>query len=169
MNEIAEKAEFAVGTLYKFFDSKENIYLSMLSGLSTDFHDSFIKVLTSEADEIETLRNFVKILRREFMRNAGILRLYFAETRGMSFNLKADLNIDIRRQYDETLDMVAAVFERGARKKIFTTFSSPYHLSVALVSICDAFLFLWLEDPERHPYPGDPDVILDILFKGALA
>jgi hypothetical protein len=29
-----------------------------------------------------------------------------------------------------------------------------------------AFLFLWLEAPESHPYPEEPDTILDILFKG---
>jgi hypothetical protein len=44
--------------------------------------------------------------------------------------------------------------------------ADPYYLAVALDSLTNAFLFLWLEAPERHPYPEDPDIILNILFKG---
>jgi len=41
-----------------------------------------------------------------------------------------------------------------------------YKLAVALDSITNVFLFLWLEAPERHPYPEDPGHILDIILKG---
>jgi TetR/AcrR family transcriptional regulator len=39
-------------------------------------------------------------------------------------------------------------------------------LSVALDSTVDGFLLLWLDAPERDPYPEDPDVILNVFFKG---
>ena len=47
--------------------------------------------------------------------------------------------------------------------------ADPYSLAVAIESLTNAFLFLWLEAPERHPYPEDPDTILNILFKGLVA
>ncbi len=46
--------------------------------------------------------------------------------------------------------------------------ADPYYLAVAIDSLTNAFLFLWLEAPERHPYPENPDTILDILFKGLI-
>jgi hypothetical protein len=27
-------------------------------------------------------------------------------------------------------------------------------------------LFLWLENPEKHPYPENPNEVLNLLFKG---
>jgi hypothetical protein len=95
-----------------------------------------------------------------------MIRLYFAETRGASFNVKAGLDYEIREQYGNFLEMLASIFESGIRKKLFKKIFDPYHLAVAIDSLTNAFLFLWLEAPDRHPYPEDPDVILDILFKG---
>jgi len=46
--------------------------------------------------------------------------------------------------------------------------ADTYHLAVAVESLTNGFLFLWLEAPERHPYPEDPDTILNILFKGLI-
>lgn len=40
------------------------------------------------------------------------------------------------------------------------------NLAVTIESLTNTFLFLWLEAPDRHPYPDDPDTILNILFKG---
>jgi len=42
-------------------------------------------------------------------------------------------------------------------------------LAVAVESLTNAFFLLWLESPERHPYPDNPDTIFDILFKGLIA
>ena len=64
------------------------------------------------------------------------------------------------------LQTLASIFESGMKRKRFKKIADPYHLAVALDSLTNAFLFLWLEAPERHPYPEDPDTILNILFKG---
>jgi hypothetical protein len=60
------------------------------------------------------------------------------------------------------------VFESGIRKERFRNIADPYHLAIALDSVFDAFLLLWLDAPDRHPYPNDPDTILNILFKGLI-
>jgi len=66
------------------------------------------------------------------------------------------------------MEKLASVFESGIRKKRIREIASPYHLAVALDSVVDAFLLLWMEAPERHPYPEDSAAILDIFFKGLL-
>ena len=166
MHEIAEKAEFAVGTLYKFFQNKEDLYKSLILEQSDRFHEALTKAIEEADDEIEKLRNYVKAKGRVFMDNVFTIRLYFAETRGASFNIKAGLDSKIRERYCRFLHTLASVFESGMKKKLFQKIAEPYHLAVALDSLCNAFLFLWLELPERHLYPVDPDVILNILFKG---
>jgi len=166
MQEIARKSEFATGTLYKFFKNKEDIYKSLIVEQAGKFHETLTKAIEEEDDEIEKLRNYVKAKSTVFMDNVSIIRLYFAETRGASFNIRAGLDSEIRERYGQFLHTLASVFESGMKRKRFQKIAEPYHLAVALDSLCNAFLFLWLEAPERHLYPEDPDVILDILFKG---
>ena len=166
MLEIAERAEFATGTLYKFFKNKEELYKCLIIEQSDRFHKALTKAIEKTDNEIEKLRNYVKTKGTVFMDNVSIIRLYFAETRGASFNIRAGLDSEIRVRYGRFMHTLASVFESGIKRKRFQKIADPYHLAVALDSICSTFLFLWLEAPERHPYPENPDVILNILFKG---
>ena len=166
MHEIAKKAEFAVGTLYRFFKNKEDLYKSLIIDQSDRLHDILKKALEEADDEIEKLRNYVKAKSTNFKDNISIIRLYFAETRGASFNIKAGLDSEVREKHGQLLYTLAGVFESGIKKKRFNKIAEPYHLAIALNGLCNNFLLLWLEEPEQHPYPEDPNVILNILFKG---
>jgi len=166
MHEIAEKAEFAIGTLYKFFKNKEDLYKALILGQADKFHDALTKAIEEPDDEIEKLRNYIKAKGSVFRANVSIIRLYFAETGGASFNVMAGLDCEIRERYGEFLQTLASIFESGIKRKRFKKIADPYHLAVAIDSLTNAFLFLWLEAPDRHPYPENPNTILDILFKG---
>ena len=168
MHEIAEKAEFAIGTLYKFFKNKEELYKNPVLEQSDRFHETLTKAIKEPDDEIEKLRNYIRAKGEIFRDNVSMIRLYFAETRGASFNIMAGLDSEIREQYGGFLQNLATVFETGIKRKRFKKITDPYHLAVALDSITNAFLFLWLEAPESHPYPENPDHILDIMLKGLI-
>ena len=166
MQEIAKKSEFAIGTLYKFFQNKEDLYKSIIIEQADIFHEALAKALEEKDAEIEKLRNYVQVKGTVFMDNVSVVRLYFAETKGASFNIKAGLDKEIRENYERLLQELTLVFETGIQKKKFQKIAEPYQLAVSLDSLTNAFLHLWLEAPEKHPYPDDPDVILDILCKG---
>jgi TetR/AcrR family transcriptional regulator len=166
MAEIAEKAEFAIGTLYNFFKNKENLYKALMLALADKFHEALTKAINEPQDEIEKLRNYVKAKGEIFRANVAMIRLYFAQTRGASFNFMAGLDSEIRKRRFAFMQDLASIFEKGMKRKQFRKIADPYHLAIALDSLTNAFLFLWLEAPERHPYPEDPDTIVDILFKG---
>ena len=166
MHEIASKAEFATGTLYKFFKNKEDLYKALILELADRFHDELTKAVNEPDDEIEKLRNYARAKGELFRENVSMIRLYFAETRGASFNVMTGLDSEIRERYYQFLQNLSSVFEKGMRKKRFKKIAEPYYLAMALDNLVNAFLFLWLEAPEQHPYPDDPDTILNILFKG---
>jgi TetR/AcrR family transcriptional regulator len=168
MHEIAEAAEFAIGTLYKFFKNKEGLYRVLILEHANKFQDALTKAIEEPEEEIEKLRNYVKVKGEVFRAQASMIRLYFAETQGASFNVMAGLDSEIRERHDDLLQTLASVFERGMKRKQFRKIADPYHLAVALENLTNAFLFLWLENPQRHPYPEDPDTVLNILFKGLL-
>lgn len=168
VQEIAEKSEFAIGTLYKFFQNKEDLYKALVRQLSDKFETSIMRAIEQAQDEVEKLRSYVRAKTEVFRRNLPFIRLFLAESRGASFNLKAGLDDEIRQRYYNFLETLAAVFASGIEKQRFKNIADPYYLAVALSSVVDASLLLWLDAPERHPYPEDPDAILNIFFQGLI-
>ncbi len=168
MQEIAEAAEFAIGTLYKFFQNKEDLYKALVMEQGDRFEAAFAAAIQAPGDEIEKLRNFVRARRDMCRDNLPFVRLFIAESKGASFNLKAGLDADLREKIDAVMEKLTRVFESGMKNGRFLKIADPYSLAVALDSVIDAFVLLWVESPERHPFPEDPDAILDIFFKGLL-
>jgi TetR/AcrR family transcriptional regulator len=168
MHEIAAQAEFATGTLYKFFQNKEDLYKTLVLERCDDFVENLIQVMEQSDDEVEKLRHYVRFRGDRFRSNLPFVRLFLAESRGISFNLKAGVDEEVRQRYYGILDRLAKVFESGIGKKRFRKIADPYYLAVALDTVLDVSLLLWLDAPKRHPYPEDPDAILNIFFKGLL-
>ena len=169
MHEIAQNSEFAIGTLYKFFKNKEDLYKALMLEQADKSVEALTKAIEEPDEEVEKLRNYVRAKRQFFHENVSMVRLYFAETRGASFNITAGLDREIRDRYGHLVETLASIFKSGIDRKRFVKIADPYHLAVAMESLTNGFLFLWLEAPERHPYPEDPDAILNILFKGLIA
>ena len=167
MHEIAGKAEFAIGTLYKFFKNKEDLYKALIMEQAEKFHNALTFAIDYGEDELSKINNFVRIKGEMYMNNVKVIRLYFAETRGASFNLKAGLDTDIQKMYREFLQKLAAVFESGVKKNLFRRLDS-YSLAVSLDSLTSAFLFRWLEDPDGQPYEKNVEIIKEIFFKGIM-
>ena len=168
MAEIAEKAEFAIGTLYKFFQNKEDLYKTIVLEKCDDFEAAFRQAMEQSDDAVEKLRHYVRFRGERFRNDLPVVRLFLAERRGVSFSLKAGVDDEVRKRYHDILKRLTSVFASGIDNNRFKNIASPYYLAVALDSAIDASLLLWLDDPERFPYPEDPDAILDIFFKGLL-
>jgi AcrR family transcriptional regulator len=161
MKEIAEGSEFAVGTLYKFFSNKEEIYKALLLEKAEEFHLKAMEAM-KEGAEITRIKAYINAKINTFMNSVDYVRLYMSEVQTSGFSVKESLVGTIRKWYRETLQTLAFVFEMGVKRGIFKKFD-PYLLAIALDSITNAFLFETFAYPGRHPF--DADLIMDIFFQ----
>lgn len=166
MHEIAQKAEFAIGTMYKFFKNKADLYRALVLDLADKFHYGLTKAIEQPGNEIEKIENYIRAKGDVFISNVPMIRLYLAETRGATFNVKAGLDEELKERYEEFMARLAGIFESGIRKKLFRPVAAPYYLAVSINSITNAFLMLWLEDPDSHLYHENVNTILRIFFEG---
>ena len=72
MHEIAQKAEFAIGTLYKFFQNKEDLYKALVLEQCDRFEEAITQAIDDPEDEIEKLRNYIRIRVERFRANLGV-------------------------------------------------------------------------------------------------
>jgi TetR/AcrR family transcriptional regulator len=168
MHLIAEESGFSIGTLYNFFKDKEDLYGVLVKDNFLAFHRELVQALDSPGDEVERIRAYVSAKGRIFQNNRSMMRLYFAETRMNSFDIKTGLNLELRAIYEDFILKLAAVFESGIQRGLFRPMMEPYYLAIALASLTNAFLFLWLEDPEKHPYSKNVETIMRVTFENII-
>jgi TetR/AcrR family transcriptional regulator len=166
MHEIAEKAEFAVGTLYKFFQNKENLYKALVLEQCDRCESAIAQAIEGPEDEVERLRRYIRIKGERLHEDLPLIRLVLAERNGASFNIRAGLQHELRKRHRAFLERLASIFESAIQKKRFRETADPFYLAAALDSALDAFLLLHLDMPEQHPNPKDPSTVLDVFLNG---
>ncbi len=168
MHEIAKEGEFGIGTLYKFFTNKEDLYKAFIMGVAEKWHHALIQVLGQERSPLPAIKRYIALRRKLFIDNLAVMRLYYAETRGVSFNIRAGLDQNVIRLYDEELAKLALIFERGVKENVFRVLN-PYHMALALDGTINAFLLKMMTDPARFRKGNDLSTATDMFFRGVLS
>jgi TetR/AcrR family transcriptional regulator len=165
MHEIARKAEFSIGTLYKYFKNKEDLYSALILDKAEVFFQTLDEVLSGKDDIENIVRSYIGIKISTMKDNLAFIRLLFAETRDVRFDAKTSFSKILREMHQKEIKKVALLLEKGIRSKIFRKVD-PYNLSVALGGLINEFLFCWLEDPDGRPYEVDASFIAELFLKG---
>lgn len=156
MEQIADRAGCAVGTLYNQFEGKSELYAALL----LDRWGAFLRHVTRAAERPgpprERIGRFVRA-QFEFMRDhAAFFKLYLHETRGFELNVRAALGRKGLRMYDELLDRLASLVRRAKLR------GDAKLLAVALQGMINAHLAY----AARRPVADATDVILRTFFSG---
>lgn len=117
MQQIAEASEFAVGTLYNFFDSKEALFDELSRSCGERITNKLIAILDGPGTEGERLTNFIRyapVLLEEY---AAFIKLYVSELgiRGAKLSKRP-----AKEDFDAVLNArLKQLLEAGIRKGIF--------------------------------------------------
>jgi TetR/AcrR family transcriptional regulator len=161
MNDIARESEFSVGTLYKFFQSKEDLYGALLLQKINEIEDALRDSLEGGKDEIDSIRSFLEGLIGLVRKNANFFRLYLAEIHKTGPVVLASIRMEMKEGREREIARLAGVFERGIRNKVFRAID-PFLMAAALDGIIVGLIIQYLEQGDR--YPLDADTIMEIFF-----
>lgn len=148
MQQIAKTAEFGVGTIYKFFSNKQHLYKTLIMETADKWQRAVLRELDDEPKPDLAIRKYFAAQRELFFQNLSVVRLYYSETKGACFNMKAGFDEDLVRLRDERIGKLASVFDAGVKQGVFRDLD-PYHMALALHGILDAFLLRMSEDPSK--------------------
>ena len=106
--EIAREAEFAVGTFYNFFKSKDDLYAQVLDGIVREFVAEFERDVQQRDDPVDALSALIDLRMRVFDRHREFFRLFFEQSAaGVKLTGR---HLKLREQYRAS---VAAIFAQG--------------------------------------------------------
>ena len=168
MKEIAEQAEFALGTLYGFFKGKQNLYQQVIEQKVDELVVSVSGAMADETSPVLIVKGFIEAKLRFFFDNLDFVRLYFVEMHGPPLYGERALSFALEDKYRALLDSVSGAIEMGMSEGIFAK-GSPGALATAIDGQTSAIVFSWL----RKISPGSPENEIKaaerIFLNGALA
>jgi len=164
MQEVAAAAEFATGTLYHFFASKEELFFELLVAAAEESLILVLPALEGPGDERHKLARFIRLHERIAREQAVAIRLYLLESRGRYLpgpRVEAKKKEFDARVIARLSDVVAA----GVRKGLFNHID-PVIAAKCLWAILESMTLATVENPRAGDLNADLKKVEAVFFKG---
>ena len=167
MEEVAQRAEFAVGTLYKFFRSKEELYSEIILRKSFLYAPRIEKTLSQKVSPLEKIKTYYLERLNLFWEDPKFFRLFFHQTMSTVCDQRAGFKPQLIELYKTFLEKLKGVFEEGIRRHIFYPFQSITH-----VLLFEGMLRVYMAHLSRMDHPlrnqEEERAIWDYFIRGAV-
>jgi AcrR family transcriptional regulator len=114
VDKIAAAAEISKGTIYLYFDSKEEIYVQILITDNIDFHTRVSSIFQKDASAAELLLEFGRLYVDFFLFDKELFRIF------MAFMIKADQTTltdeqssNLMRTANDNIQLIAEILQKG--------------------------------------------------------
>lgn len=165
MNEIAEEAGIAKGTIYLYFQNREELLDKVAEFAISQLHARIIEASNREKTFEKQLRAMVETAMEFFDANSQFFRVYAAARFPEAQAHPAHQACRRDERMEAHLTFVATHLESGMRAgKIRQT--DPTRLAIFLIEAVNAIIMLRLNEEKPTPLHNDVDWIMETIFDG---
>jgi len=150
VEEIATEAEFAVGTLYNFFGSKEELYREVINGVIGQLYAEAQQRVLSRDDPEQAIAAAIEVDLEYLERHRGLARAVLDATPGGQFDLGQAMPAEATQLMDRYRKEIIGVFGRGVERGVFDALD-PFYLALCLEGIIKAFMAYWSRHEPEEP------------------
>jgi AcrR family transcriptional regulator len=164
--EIASASGFAIGSLYQFFESKDDLYETMINQKLDQLHAELKSAVDARDALIGKLEAFIRTQFRFVEENHDFWRL-FIRREDVNFN-KSGTTFKQRmlKHHLSDIDFISEVISKGSTRKDIPA-DSFRDIGCALVGMINGFKFRCIFEPkDAYSLDGKVQVVLDIFLKG---
>ena len=165
MAEIAGASGFAVGSIYRHFESKEQLYTEMLTEKLNMMYSGIKKLVAKQGDIVKKIEMMV-VSQFQFVENNTEFCSIFI--RGDHLSL-SEGSVELRKRmmtdYAVHISFVEAVMSEGVRAGILKGMD-PRMMAAALAGIINSCASKWLTMMERTSLMRHVPLVTDIFLKG---
>lgn len=171
LKEIAELAEFSVGSVYSFFENKDDLFLSVFARRGAEFMPGMQEAAESGADAPAQLHALVDYEVGFFRRHPHFGRLYLRASSSSLPGVELPLSKATAENFERAMELQAGVFRRGQEAGALRD-GDPHVLGRLLSGLVASFQStdpaVVGEDPDRERLPlADLHDIVERAFRAS--
>jgi len=159
--EIAAASGFAIGTLYQFFESKEQLYTAMLTEKLAMMYAGIRAAVEEESDIVRKIELLVASHFRYVEENAEFCSIF---VRGDYLSISegsAELRTRMRSDYARHVAFIEEVMRTGFLKEM-----DPPMMAAALMGIVNSYAAKWIALGEEKSLTQRTPFVLAIFLEG---
>ncbi len=162
VEDVAKLADVAKGTVYNYFDSKEDLYFSIMTQRMENLTVSLEEKIKQETSSIDSLHSFILHLYMFMMKYQSFFLMYQKESLKADHELCADL-ISLEKQLKELL---AGIIRSGKSENLFRNIEEDFAVDLVLGSIYGA-VYRGIENKYNDDQmAADREKIFDFILHG---
>lgn len=167
VQDIAERAEFAVGTLYKFFKGKEELYEALFFRKIREIAALIYRAMEGAADPVGKLERLIETNLKIADIYSSFFGLYLREFAG-TFTVSPLAKPHIMRLHQQFVDRVEGVMKAGMEQGALRR-GDPGAMTMALIGMLRGCGSMWVQDRKGASLDELTDTVKKLFFTGALA
>jgi TetR/AcrR family fatty acid metabolism transcriptional regulator len=169
MADVAREAGVGVGTLYNYFESKEEIFGAMLDAQHEQFWRGLTRSIEGDDDAMARLRHLV-VTTFEHLEQHGALFAIFTERGGVGeFDVERIAGVSVARRYEQFLDLLERTIRAAVKSKQIRADIDARLLASVLSGSMNAATYSWLKRGRRGHLSSTADELLSLFLQGARA
>lgn len=165
VDEIAERADFSKGSIYGYFESKEDLFLSLIEHEIDKLLRVVEKSLEDLEDPIRTTENLIRGTLIYLDRNRAYLRIFTPERAGLTKKRHPDLVKRILPKFRRPVGLIAQCFRQGIKKGLIRKVD-PVLAADMLFAMIHASLMRWMIEGQRGSLEKEASIITSIFLDG---
>ncbi len=167
IQEISERSEFAVGSIYHMFASKDEIYLALLRMRFEQYLAILEEKLDKEKDPLERVRVFIRTRFEFFFEHRMLFRLILNTTYGPQWDVRDGLEDKLIARYEGHLKLLAGIIEEGIRTNLFAG-KDAFGMALAIEGMINAFVGYWIRNKDKEFSFPRKETVEEVFFQGIL-
>jgi TetR/AcrR family transcriptional regulator len=167
IQEISERSEFAVGSIYHMFRNKDEIYTALLQMRLEEYVSLLEERIENSKDPLEKIEALIETKFQYFSEHKPFLKLFMDTTLGSGWDVQIGGVDQLICRYEEYLQLLTGIFEEGIEGNLFSG-NDPIGMALALEGMVRAFVTYWIRHEEDQIALPEFSTISEILLRGIL-
>ena len=163
MSDIAETSGLSKGSLYWYFDSKNSIILSLLDRVFVPEIKEFNILLKDPRSAESRLTSYIERVSDDMVKMLKWMPLFY-DFLALAFRQEL-VKKAIYRYYKKQMDILVDLIQQGINSGEFLV-EDPEEAAIALGSILEGTVVLWLYDPEQIDVKRNLGTSANLLIQG---
>ncbi len=150
MADIAEEAQYGVGTLYLYFKDKQSLYVNLLEKKTRQLIGLVKENVEKGKDPLERIKILIQTQLKFFISNEDFFRIFFSQREGLRWKVKDRVSASTVDLQLEFLDYIADLIAQAQSRGIITKKHQARKVAAVLSAIIHSIVMPRLMNSTKH-------------------
>lgn len=165
MAEIAQEAEFSVGSLYQFFPSKDAVYVALMEDKFAEYFALVQREVAAAGTALDQLDALIATKFGFFEKHRDFFRIYVTEWGAGQCSVKGALGERISGLRTEYLALLTETMAAGIRRRVFRKLDAQ-EMAHLLDGMMNAIIHQWIASAGEESLAAKGPTVREVFLHG---